>query len=91
MQNKKYLKPSEVSDQLRVSLSLVYKEIRLGNLVAHRFGRRAYRISEEDLRRYAAERSSDTSGRTEARPKLKKTAPSKFKHLDVSQLLSSRN
>ena len=87
----KYLTPKEVSQELSVSVSLVYKEIRSGNLVSHRFGKRAYRISEVDLKRYAAERSSIAVGRVDAQSVERDNSPSQFKHLDVSQLLSSRN
>ena len=86
----KYLTPKEVRQELNVSVSLVYKEIRSGNLLSHRFGKRAYRISEVDLQRYVAERSSANDGQVDAQPVERGNSPSQFKHLDVSQLLSSQ-
>lgn len=41
-----------VSKQLGISRSLVYAEIHAGNLHAHRFGKRTYRVSDEDLASY---------------------------------------
>lgn len=42
----------EVSKRLGISRSLVYAEIHAGNLHAHRFGKRTYRVSDEDLASY---------------------------------------
>lgn len=85
-----FLTPKEVSEQLNVSVSLVYKEIRSGKLPSHCFGKRTYRIAEVDLQRYAADRSSAGDRRAEPQSTVRDNSPSQFKHLDVSQLLSSR-
>ena len=42
----------EVSKRLGISRSLVYAEIHAGNLHAYRFGKRTYRVSDEDLASY---------------------------------------
>ena len=44
----------QVSLRLGISLALVYREIRTGRLKVHCFGKRAYRISEEQIAAYLA-------------------------------------
>lgn len=49
-----FLKVSEVAAKLRISRSLVYREIQLGRLQSHQFGARCYRIAASELSRYQA-------------------------------------
>lgn len=46
----------QVSERLGISRSLVYAEIHAGHLVAHRFGKRTYRVSEVNLANYIEQR-----------------------------------
>jgi excisionase family DNA binding protein len=78
---------------LQISLSLVYREIHTGRLVAHRFGERCYRISEEDLAKYVSERALRDKPRIE-RPELGAHRPVRFgqlRHLHISRPLDSQN
>ncbi|MFZ6003482.1 MAG: helix-turn-helix domain-containing protein [Actinomycetota bacterium] len=54
----RFLTPSEVAEQLRVSSMTVYRLIKSGELRAARIGK-SYRISEEDVDAYIAARFSD--------------------------------
>jgi excisionase family DNA binding protein len=82
----------EVSKRLKISLALVYREVRAGRLAAHCFGRRTYRIAEADLTEYldqsrrrpdeVASTSCD-SGADSAKPTLRA-----FRHIKVNRLLS---
>lgn len=85
----------EVSERLGLSPALVYREIREGRLVAHCFGQRALRVSEENLGRYieksrvdggssAPDRHSSEVGARES------DRESEFVHLRVSRPLSRR-
>lgn len=49
----------QVSQRLGISLALVYREIRAGRLPAHCFGKRAYRVSEEQIATYLAMSQAD--------------------------------
>lgn len=77
----------EVSKRLGISRSLVYAEIHAGNLHAHRFGIRTYRVSDEDLASYI-----EQHGHTAVLPKdvtspaAKSDAgiPKTFKHLKIT-------
>lgn len=51
----RYVTVAEVADQLRVSSMTVYRLVQAGALPALRVGR-SYRIREEDVDRYLAER-----------------------------------
>ena len=51
----RFLTPAEVADLLRVSSMTVYRLIKAGELRAVRVGK-AYRIREDDIDRYLAER-----------------------------------
>ena len=51
----RFLTPAEVADLLRVSSMTVYRLIKAGDLRAVRVGK-AYRIREDDIDRYLAER-----------------------------------
>jgi len=42
----------QIADILQLSRSLVYREIHSGRLRSHRFGKRCYRVSEDDLAVY---------------------------------------
>jgi len=82
----------EISHRTGISLALVYREIHAGRLRAHCFGKRTYRVSEEDLAAYLAEtrlvpEDQQTAGRHETPRRRQST---QFKHLDVSRLLSSQ-
>ncbi len=89
------LTPKQVSEELGISLSLVYREIRAGNLRCHRFGKRTYRISEEHLATYLAE--SETAEPTDQRLRTNRQSKShgrsnaEFKHIDVTRLLAERS
>ena len=48
----------QVAERLQISLSLVYREIPSGRLLSHRFGKRYYRVSEENLEIYVREHLS---------------------------------
>lgn len=83
----------EVCQKLGISRSLCYREIQSGNLRAHRFARRAYRVSHDDLADYIARSVEPTPARaaaptTRSRPKRERGA---FRHVDVSQWLSSQS
>ena len=83
----------QVCQRLGISRSLCYREIRSGNLRAHRFARRTYRVSPEDLADYIA-RSVAPTPAPEAvsmtRRRLKREHGA-FQHVDVSQWLSSQS
>jgi excisionase family DNA binding protein len=85
------LSVKQVSERLQISRSLVYREMQNGNLPFHRFGRRTYRISEEDVAAYANAAKSHASSEA-AKPSVPTTeAPpkqTKFRHIDVTRLLS---
>ena len=55
MSRARFLTPREVADQLRVSSMTVYRLIKSGELRAVRVGK-AYRILEEDVDAYLADR-----------------------------------
>jgi excisionase family DNA binding protein len=82
----------QVCEQLGISRSLCYREIRAGNLRAHRFARRTYRVSAEDLADYISRSveplPTPKTVRSSRRPKREQAA---FEHLDVSQWLSSQS
>jgi excisionase family DNA binding protein len=83
----------QVCERLGISRSLCYREIRSGNLRAHRFGRRTFRISEEDLADYIA-RSVEPTAAPKAVPtnrRRRKDEQRAFQHIDVSQWLSSQS
>lgn len=85
----------DVSKRLGISRSLVYGEIHSGQLRAHRFGKRTYRVSEGDLQDYIEEHghaavSGQQSGPDSSKA-AEKTKLKAFKHVDVSRLLSSQN
>ncbi len=75
----------EVSKWLGISRSLVYAEIHAGNLRAHCFGKRTYRVSEEDLASYKeqhghiAKLPKEITSPAAAAPR----GPKEFKHLNV--------
>lgn len=83
----------KVSEQLAISRSLVYAEIHAGNLRAHCFGKRTYRVSEEDLASYKeqhghiAKLPKEITSPAAAAPR----GPKEFKHLNVTPRPSSRN
>lgn len=54
----RFLTPSEVAEQLRVSSMTVYRLIKSGELRAARIGK-SYRIREDDVDAYVAARFSD--------------------------------
>ena len=83
----------QVCERLGISRSLCYREIRSGNLRAHRFARRTYRVSPEDLADYIARSVEPTPAPkavaiTRRRPKREQGA---FKHIEISQWLSSQS
>jgi excisionase family DNA binding protein len=81
----------DVSHRTGISLALVYREIHAGRLRAHCFGKRTYRVSEGDLASYLASTAIATPGApTLDRCVGKETEATRFKHLNVSRLLSSR-
>jgi excisionase family DNA binding protein len=84
----------DVARRLGVSPGLVYGEIRCGRLRCHRFGKRAYRVSEADVQQYIAacrQRDCDSVGTSQdTRPKTACADHTGFRHIDVSRLLSRR-
>ena len=82
----------QVARRLSVSVSVVYNEIRSGRLIAHRFGKKTYRISEANFQRYLAE--AETSRQT-THTYPKQRAPTRqisvpaFEHLKVDRLLDA--
>jgi len=54
----RFLTPAEVAEELRVSSMTVYRLIKSGELRAARIGK-SYRIREEDVDAYLADRFSD--------------------------------
>lgn len=83
----------EVSQKLGISRSLCYREIRSGNLRAHRFARRAYRVRPEDLADYIDRSVQPVAGRNTAHPARRYTngEHTAFQHVDVSRWLSSQS
>jgi excisionase family DNA binding protein len=84
------LTPKEVSQRLKISLALVYREIRAGRLRAHCFGRRTYRIAEADLQEYLEETRREP-GKGEPDDFLAESAipaSQAFRHISVNRLLS---
>ncbi len=85
----------DVSRRLGVSRGLVYREIRLGHLKCHRFGKRTLRVSTSNLKRYiehSAEERLDSCGAGADQFHNKPGAiQTTFHHIDVSRLPSSRN
>src|SRR5258706_11405023 len=76
----------DVSNRLGISRSLVYAEIHAGNLLAHRFGKRTYRVSEEDLSAYIEQHGHVALLPREVTSSSKApAAPTGFKHLKVTQ------
>ena len=55
----------QVAERLNVSIQLVYQEIADGVLGHHRFGKRAIRVSEEQLAAYAAQTKQESEPETE--------------------------
>lgn len=84
-----YLSVRQVSERLGVSRSLVYREMRNGSLPFHKFGRRTYRIAEEDVAAYASATKSSAIAAGSASP-VREPCPKngQFRHLNVSRLLS---
>lgn len=81
----------EVAELLGVSLGVVYRDVHTGRLVAHRFGRRTYRVSEENLQRYLERSETAESPTSASRPSLtnrstKNLESPAFKHLDAGRL-----
>ena len=77
----------EVSKRLGISRSLVYAEIHAGNLQAHRFGKRTYRVSDEDLASYIEQHGHTALLPKEVTSPAAKAAaggPKSFKHLKVT-------
>lgn len=87
----------QVSERLGISQSLVYREIRDGRLKCHCFGRRTYRISDEELAAYmdacTHERMTEVmeSDRSKSRQPAKGNGPGLFRHIDVSRLLARQS
>jgi excisionase family DNA binding protein len=83
----------QVCERLGISRSLCYREIRSGNLRAHRFARRAYRVSPEDLADYIARsvEPTPTPKPVSSTPLRSKGEQSSFRHIDVSRWLSSQS
>lgn len=87
----------QVGEKLGISVSLVYREIRDGRLKCHRFGRRAYRVSDEELAAYieacALQRMAPTADNTPTDNQLRTKGQelSAFRHINVSRLLARRN
>lgn len=82
----------QTSERLGVSLATVYREVRRGRLHCHRFGKRAYRVSEQQLQEYLA--LCHYEGSVEAwSPPVPVITGSRqnFQHVDVSRLLSARS
>lgn len=87
----------QVGEKLGISLSLVYREIRDGRLKCHRFGRRAYRVSDDELAAYVAAcalqrmptTADDTATKNQVRTKRQEL--SAFRHIDVSRLLARQS
>lgn len=80
----------EVSHRIGISIALVYREIHAGRLRAHCFGKRAYRVSEDDLTAYFADAKVTADPPVRERQVPKQRDITRFKHLDVNQLLSER-
>jgi excisionase family DNA binding protein len=83
----------QVCQKLGISRSLCYREIQSGNLRAHRFARRAYRVSPDDLADYIA-RSVEPAPMPKSAPLTglrPKRAHGSFRHVDVSRWLSSQS
>lgn len=82
----------QVCKKLGISRSLCYREIKSGNLRAHRFARRTYRVSPEDLAEYLQRCIELSNGSKDvsptSHPKGRRTA---FQHVDVSRWLSSQS
>ena len=87
----------QVSERLGISQSLVYREIRDGRLKCHCFGRRTYRVGEEDLSEYLAacthQRTPESAeaDRPKNRPGTKENNSGLFRHIDVSRLLARQS
>lgn len=87
----------QVSERLGISQSLVYREIRDGRLKCHCFGRRTYRVGEEDLSEYLAVCAHQRMPEAEelGRPMNRQQAKGKnsglFRHIDVSRLLARQS
>lgn len=56
--NKRYFRPDEVADQLRVTIRTVYRWIHKRELLALHFRSGTYRIAKADLDRFLVNRSS---------------------------------
>lgn len=52
--DEEFLTVAEVATKLRISRSLVYREIQQGRLHPHQFGARCYRVAASELIRYQA-------------------------------------
>ena len=63
----KFLTVQEVADCLRLSESMIYKEIGAGRLPHYRFGARV-RITEEGLDEYVRDQLAESSPRSECSP-----------------------
>jgi excisionase family DNA binding protein len=84
----------QVCEKLGISRSLCYREIQHGNLRAHRFARRTYRVSEQDLAEYVSSSAVSDSGATPtAKPAAVEAERGRtaFRHIDVSRWLSSQS
>ncbi len=85
----------EVCQKLGISRSLCYREIQSGNLRAHRFARRAYRISADDLADYIARSVEPAPRPTPKAAPMTRRCPKRdrgaFQHIDISQWLSSQS
>ena len=83
-----------VSKRLGISRSLVYAEIHSSNLQAHRFGKRTYRVSDEDLASYVEQHGHTAvlpKDITNPAAKSAAGAPKSFKHLKVTPRPLSQN
>ena len=91
--DKAVLTAKEASKRLGISVALVYREIQSGRLECFRFGKRTYRISEEQLEDYlmACSKSDDVDGGGCIKVQPPGDWPRCFSHVDVSRLLSSQN
>ena len=87
----RFLSVSEVAEILGLSATLVYREVRNGQLASHCFGGKAIRISRQDLDHYVATRRCERRrGAVQAKPELQRNAQTIFKHLNVSKALGEQ-
>lgn len=87
-----FLTVSEVAAKLRISRSLVYREIQQGRLHSHQFGARCYRVAASELRRYQAANllaSSPIPSESIAKQRAV-TSPSLLRHVRLKRSPSER-